>query len=277
MLQGDSVPGKPDAEKTMILNHKEAIRYLVENAPRITLKMELIYMLHYLLSDGLVESKNMGSVRTNGVRIGGSVYMPYEDPKRLESQLAKIAKKAAKINDPFKQSFFLLVHISYIQAFEDVNKRTARLSANISLITKNFVPLSFNDISIEDYMAAVIAIYELQDIRPLANLYYYSYMRTCVAYEATAKAVGFDEVRVRYRNERWAIIQEIILQCLVGDVMEQFIAQEAQKIPEISRKNFLEDITEDLELINEIRIVGLGGTPEQLRKWKNQSSKSSPR
>ena len=278
LLEGDGVPGKPDAEKTMILNHKEAIRYLVENAPRIKLKMELIYMLHYLLSDGLVDSKNMGSVRTNGVRIGGSVYLPYEDPKRLELQLEKIAKKAAKINDPFEQSFFLLTHISYIQAFEDVNKWTARLSANIPLITKNFVPLSFNDISVEDYMAAIIAVYELQDVHPLADLYYYySYMRTCVAYDATAKAVGFDEVRVRYRNERRAIIREIILQCLVGEAMQKFITQASQKIPNISRKDFLGDIAEDLELINKIRIVGLGVTPGQLRKWMNQSSKSLPK
>ena len=54
----------------------------------------------------------MGSIRTYGVRIGGSVYMPYEHPKRLESQLEKIAKRAAKIDDSLEQSFFLLVHTS---------------------------------------------------------------------------------------------------------------------------------------------------------------------
>ncbi|OFZ16403.1 MAG: hypothetical protein A2X86_22055 [Bdellovibrionales bacterium GWA2_49_15] len=41
------------------------------------------------------------------------------------------------IHDPFEQSFFALAHLSYMQAFEDVNKRTARLVANIPLIKTN--------------------------------------------------------------------------------------------------------------------------------------------
>ena len=146
LLHGDSPEGKLDEEKAMILNHKEAIRYLVNNAPKISVRKEVIYTLHYLLSDGLVEAKYAGKVRDYGVRIGGSTYMPFENSKRLQSQLVKIVQKAALINDPFEQSFFMLVHISYLQAFADVNKRTARLCANIPFITKNLVPLSFNDV-----------------------------------------------------------------------------------------------------------------------------------
>lgn len=141
LLHGDIAEGKLDEEKAMILNHKEAIRYLVNNAPRLFVKDQEIYTLHYLLSDGLVESKYAGKVRDYGVRIGGSTYMPFEDPRRLEFQLRKIADKAELIEDPFEQSFFLLIHVSYLQAFADVNKRTARLCSNISLITKNLVPL----------------------------------------------------------------------------------------------------------------------------------------
>ena len=99
----------------------------------------------------------------------------------------------------------------------------------------------------------------------------------CYPLSGKSKKNSFDPVRVQYRYERRAIIREIILQCLVGEVMQQFIRQEAQKIPEVSRKDFLGDIAEDLELINEIRIVGLGVTPEQLRWWMDQSSKSSPK
>ncbi len=91
-----------------------------------------------------------------------------------------------------------------MQAFSDVNKRTARLSANIPLIKNNFVPLSFNDVEREDYTSAMIAIYELQDIRPLLDLYVFSYMRTCALYDSTVKSMGFDEIRVRYRQQRRA-------------------------------------------------------------------------
>jgi Fic family protein len=195
----------------MILNHKEAIRYLVDNAPKLEVNRNTICTLHYLLSDGLVKPQDAGKVRRYPVRIGGSVYSPFEDTKRLEIQLEKIATKAALIEDPFEQSIFLLIHISYLQAFADVNKRTARLSANIPLIKGNLVPLAFSDVQKEDYLSAMIAIYELQDARPLVDLYAYSYMRTCAAYDTTVKAIGFDEARVRYRQERRSVVRAVIL------------------------------------------------------------------
>ena len=194
LLQGSSAEGKLEEEKVMILNHKEAIRYLVDNALRLNVNLQTIRTLHYLLADGLVEAKYAGKVRDHSVRIGGSTYIPFDDPKQLQVQLERIAEKAAFIKNPFEQSLFLLIHISYLQAFIDVNKRTARLSANIPLIIDNLVPLSFNDVERDDYISAMIAIYELQDVNPLIDLYAYSYMRTCAAYDATIKAIGFDEV-----------------------------------------------------------------------------------
>ena len=38
-----------------------------------------------------------------------------------------------------------MVHIPYLQPFEDVNKRVSRLGANIPLIKHNLSPLSFID------------------------------------------------------------------------------------------------------------------------------------
>lgn len=177
-------------------------------------------------------------------------------------------EKAALINDPFEQSFFLLVHISYLQAFADVNKRLARLAANISLIAQNFVPLSFNDVDLMDYRSAVITIYELQDVNPLIDLYVYSYMRTCAAYDATVKAIGFDEIRVRYRQARRAVVREVILQELTGKKMNEFVLREAKNnVAERDRSEFVADIMEDLEQMDENRLAGLGVTREQLHEW----------
>lgn len=88
LLHGDTPDGKLDEEKVMILNHKEAIRYLVDNAPRLNIRLETIFTLHYLLSDGLVEPECSGKVRNRSVRVSGSLYMPFEDPKRLKAQLS---------------------------------------------------------------------------------------------------------------------------------------------------------------------------------------------
>lgn len=268
LFHGEEAVGKLDKEKVMILNHKEAIRYLVDNSSRLKINSNVIYTLHFLLSDGLVEPQYSGKVRDYGVRIGGSTYIPFEDPRQLQNLLNDISDKASKIADPFEQSFFLLIHISYLQPFVDVNKRTARLSANIPLITRNLVPLAFNDVEVKDYMSAMISIYELQDIRPFVDLYVYSYLRTCAAYDSTIKTLGFDEIRVRYRQQRRKIIREIILKKLITDKIQIYLKKETQKlIPKEDQKAFLEDVFEDLNQIDESRIGGLGVTPQELKDW----------
>ncbi len=272
ILEGKGAEGKLDEEKVMILNHKEAIRYLVDQAPYLIVSTQTFCTLHYLLADGLVEAKYAGKIRDHGVRIGGSTYIPFEDPKKIEHQLERIAEKALLIKNPYEQSFFLLVQLTYLQAFTDVNKRTARLSANIPLVKHNLVPLSFNDVEREDYITAVIAIYELQDVRPLVDLYVFSYLRTCAMYDATVKAVGFDEVRVRYRTQRRAVLREIIVRHLHGDPLKEFItSQAAERIAENDRKAFIEDIDEDLEQMDESRIAGLGITSNELKDWQTRT------
>lgn len=269
LLHGKGVEGKLEEERVMILNHKEAIRYLVDNAPKLDPTRNVICTLHYLLADGLVEAAYAGKVRDYGVRIGGSTYIPLEGSKRLQQQLEAIATKAVAIRDPFEQSCFLLTHVSYLQAFADVNKRTARLSANIPLVKGNLVPLAFNDVKVEDYMSVMIAIYELKDVRPLVDLYAHSYLRTCVAYDATIRALGFDEVRVRYRRQRRDMVRDVLEQGLTGDAMQKAIKTTAQaQIPEIDRQAFVDDVLEDLEQIDEARLVGLGITVDQMLQWK---------
>ena len=101
----------------MILNHKEAIRYMVDNAPKLEITEQTICTLHYLLSDGLMDTRYAGKIRDHGVRIGGSTYIPFEDKKQLQFHLNRIIDKAASIENPFEQSLFLLAHISYLQGF----------------------------------------------------------------------------------------------------------------------------------------------------------------
>ncbi len=268
LLEGSSAEGKLEEEKVMILNHKEAIRYIVDNASRLTISEETICTLHYLLSDGLVEARYAGKIRDHEVRIGGSTYVPFKDKKQLQRRLNRIIEKAALIQNPYEQSLFLLVHTTYLQAFSDVNKRTARLSANIPLIKSNLVPLSFNDVEREDYISAIIAIYELQDVRPLLDLYLFSYMRTCAMYDSTVKAMGFDEIRVRYRQQRRDIIRHIILNQLTGASIKEYISSQNIKfIKKEDQASFFEDVMEDLREMDLSRIAGLGITPDQMNAW----------
>lgn len=272
LIQGESAAGKLDAEKVMILNHKEAIRYLVDNAEKIEVSSSTVCTTHFLLADGLVDAKYAGSVREEGVRIGGSTYLPYENPKLLNRQLGLICNKAALIQEPYEQSFFLLVHLSYLQAFIDVNKRMARMSANIPMIKNNLVPISFSDIEKDDYNSALLAVYELQDVEPLRDLFVFSYLRTCETYKATVEAMGFDFVRVKYRKERREMLRYIIERQFVGvDVQDYIDIQVKELIAEEDRDEFLDDIREDLRVLNPQRIAGLGITLEQFTAWKERA------
>lgn len=269
LLEGMAADNKLDAEKIMLLNHKDAIRLLVDGINRMEISTDNIRSLHYLLSDGLVPPGAAGQIRSDAVRVSSSTYIPLESQQRLEQQLALIADKARRITDPFEQSFFLLVHISYLQAFIDVNKRTARLACNIPLVRHNLAPLSFNDIDKDDYASAVIVTYELNDTRPLAELYAWSYLRSCKLYSATAEAIGIDPLRVQYRAIRRELIRDIVQQSLHGDTMERYIEEQTvQLVPPAHREKFLTDLYTDLNNLAPYNIAGLGFSLKQLEAWR---------
>jgi len=269
LFQGKSAPGKLDIEKLMILNHKEAIKFLVDGINRIKINIDNIKTIHYLLSDGLVLPSDAGQVRKEGVRISATTYMPLENHERLSRILSVICDKAQAIEDSFEQSFFLLVHTAYLQTFIDVNKRTARLVANIPLVRDNLVPLSFNDIDKEDYISAIIVIYEFNDVMPLADLFVWSYLRSCKRYDATVEAIGIDEFRVRYRKQRKELMAEIIKNNIVGDSILQFVKEKVKNtIPKKDQTKFVNEVISELNELENFKIVGMGITQAELENWK---------
>lgn len=268
VMEGVEPTGKLDEEKIMILNHKEAIRYLIDNIQKMKINFNEICTLHYLLSDALVPPQYSGKIRDHAVRISSSTYTTLENPQQLRDQLEIIYEKSTAIKDPFEQSFFLLVHIAYLQAFTDVNKRTARLSANIPLVKNNLVPLSFNSVNKDDYISSMMVIYELNDTRPLADLYCFSYARTCHEYTATIETIGFDEIRVRFREQRRNVIRNIIVMELTEKKLKNYIEKQTKKwIPQEHQAAFKKNIQEDLNEINFQRGAGMGVTRKQLQKW----------
>lgn len=268
LLEGVAAQGKLDAEKVMILNHLEAIRFLVDGIHRLRVDNDNIRSLHYLLADGLVAPGMAGQLRDEGVRISATTYMPLEGRARLERLLDQITSTAARILDPFEQSLFLLAHIAYLQGFIDVNKRTSRMAANIPLVRHNLVPLSFNDIDKEDYASAIIAVYELNDIGPLAELYTWSYLRSCERYGAAAEAVGIDSLRVLHRQRRRELIARIVREGRHGEVIEALLAESAAGLPEEQRAKFAEDTHSDLANLSAFSIAGMGLTREELEHWQ---------
>ena len=103
-------------------------------------------------------------MRAIPVGIAKTVYHPLAVPQLIEECFQHILDTAAAIADPFEQSFFAMVHLPYLQPFEDVNKRVSRLAANIPLIRHNLCPLSFVDVPERAYIDGILGVYELNRI-----------------------------------------------------------------------------------------------------------------
>ena len=180
---GQTAEGKDAFETQMILNHKAAIEYLVYDPVHAALTPDTVIALHALLSDGLMpDPLTCGRIRHRAVDIGGSVYLPIALPQRLEELFAITVSMAAEIRDPFEQAFFLMVHLPYLQPFEDVNKRVSRLAANIPFIAHNLCPLSFVDVPQQAYVDGVLGVYELNRVDLLRDVFVWAYERSCQQY-----------------------------------------------------------------------------------------------
>ena len=273
VMRGVGAEGKLKEEQVMILNHKEAIRYLAQNAAQLALQEETIRTLHYLLADGLVAPELAGQIRSDGVLVSGTTYAPLEGRDRLARHLQSLLKTASRIEDPFEQSFFLLAHLSYLQAFIDVNKRVARLASVIPLIRDDFVPQSFVDADKNDYMNALICVYEFNEVRPLAELYTWSYLRTCEHYNVSVQVLGFDELAVLYRAQRRALVGEIVRTLTPLSRVPAFLKKHMPRdIATEHREKFGQDLLTDLKQLNVTRLPGLGVDKRQLQAWLDLSS-----
>lgn len=269
--QGIGAEGRIYEETVMIINHKKAILFLIENARDVQLAPLTIFSLHNLLSQGLLRNpRSCGSIRKVDVDIGKSAYKPLNNPRQLAKIFELILFKARKIEDPFEQSFFVLIHLSYLQAFEDVNKRTARLSCNIPFIKENLCPLSFTEVSRGDCSAALLSIYEQNDIRPMLDLYCWAYQCSCEQYQVVKDTPGaIDALRVEYRQQRKDVMRQIAKKALRGvDVdVDRLIEAYCHKnnIEEVDR--FAAITLADLKTLHSGTIAGPGISAEELPRW----------
>jgi hypothetical protein len=207
VLQGAAAPGKPDAERIMILNHKEAIAYLVRNVETLQPDEDTIRTIHYLLADSLVAPGLAGQIRDESIRVSGTTYAPLEGRERLTRLLFGLLEKARAIGDPFEQSFFLLVH--------------------------------------------------------------WSYQRSCQRYDATAHAVGFDEIAALYRTQRRALVTDLVrAKVQQGKVAEWITANIPPNVEPQHREKFISDVASELKHLDLSRIGGLGITRQEFEAWQ---------
>jgi Fic family protein len=191
-----------DNDAVMLLNHKNAIEFMVDAVPEQGLLMGIVRNLHaVLMRDLLIDSDGLGAIRRKVVNISDTVYFPSQVPSLLSEMLERILDTASLVKNPIEAAFFLWVNIAYLQPFKDGNKRTSRLAANIPLMLYNRAPLAFLDVDRGHHAEAMLGVYERQDVSLAVDLFDWTYRRSCAKYAVVLEAMSApDPLRLRYRE-----------------------------------------------------------------------------
>ena len=271
ITEGGPAQNKSAMETQMILNHKDAIEFLVQNSSEIGINRYTILNLHALLSNNLLaDPAASGRLRTFGVGITQSAYTPLAVPQLIEELFEVILAKAALIENPFEQAFFLMVHLPYLQPFDDVNKRVSRLAANIPLNHHNLAPLSFTDVPEDLYTKGLLAVYELNRIELLKQVFIDAYQKSAAKYAKLRQTIGEpDPFRMRYREQLRELISTIIVNGLTRTAASTEINTAAAIIPEQDRNRFIEAAETELLSLHEGNFARYHATPSQYQKWRD--------
>ncbi|MDD5107171.1 MAG: Fic family protein [Desulfuromonadaceae bacterium] len=265
---GRYAEGKNAQEAQMILNHKAAIELLVDDADVIGFDTHTFLSLHGLLSENLMPNPDAsGRLRTRPVDIGGSVFVPLGAPQIINECFQEILDKAAEIADPFEQAFFVLVHLPYLQPFEDVNKRVSRLGANISLLKHNLCPLTFIDVPDRAYIDATLGICELNRVDLLSDLFVWAYERSTREYVVVSKSLAEPEpLRLQYRLQLHEIVADIVRKLRVD--VHQAIKQYAdEQLGKEDRQAFAEMVQEEIKRLHKGIIARYRIRPSEFEAW----------
>lgn len=162
--------GHKKEEAIMILNHKKALDYILENKYDFkNLTLRKIEDVHGVIVDGLSVAKGL---RKKAAGITGTKYRPLDNEYQIKEAMEKMIEFAnKKLADPFSKAIFTMLMISYIQPLEDGNKRASRLLGNAVLLSGDICPLSYRSINEADYKKAVILFYEQNSARFFKELF----------------------------------------------------------------------------------------------------------
>ncbi len=263
---GEEASGKPRKEAVMILNHKEAIQHVVDHLAEITISPQAISGIHALLANGLLVDPAMtGRLRRMPVGIAHSSYRPLDNPFAIEEEFRILVEKAAMIADPFEQSFFLLVHVPYLQAFDDVNKRTSRIASNIPLLKADLAPMSFLTIDDAAYTDGLIGVYELNNVALLREAYVDAYPASAQNYGVLrAELESPEKAALTYRDFVRKAIRYSVLECREfrrDDISA--LATEAG-IPEADREQVVDFVGKEFRGLHEGNVIRYRLRPEDL-------------
>lgn len=169
LRESKTADGKTQEEATMLLNHKYALRFILDNPDYLQeLTVSHIEDIHYLLTQGLSVDKG---IRHRRVGVTGTNYRPLDNEFQIREAMHDTCDLINSKDDVFEKALLTLVLLSYIQAFSDGNKRTARITSNALLIANGYCPLSFRSVDSIDYKKAMLIFYEQNNLYAFKQIF----------------------------------------------------------------------------------------------------------
>lgn len=169
LLEKETAAGKSKDEAVMLLNHKTALDFILDNPDYLSdLTVMKIENIHSILVKELAVDRN---IRSRRVGITGTNYRPIDNEFQIREALEQTCKLVNSRVSIFEKALLILLLISYIQPFTDGNKRTARIVSNALLIANNYCPLSFRTVDSIDYKKAMLLFYEQNNLSAFKQIF----------------------------------------------------------------------------------------------------------
>lgn len=161
--------GKTKEEAIMLLNHKDALDFVLDIPDYLKeLSVHRIEDIHSILTKELEVDRN---IRHRRVGITGTNYRPLDNEFQIREALEDTCTLVNGKDNVFEKALLTLVLLSYIQAFVDGNKRTARITSNAILIANGYCPISFRTVDSIDYKKAMLMFYEQNNIAAFKKIF----------------------------------------------------------------------------------------------------------
>ncbi|MFA6097441.1 MAG: Fic family protein [Candidatus Paceibacterota bacterium] len=169
ILEQKEAVGHEKKEADMILNHKDAFNFIYQSKDQFqTLTRANLEKLHEILVKNL--SIDIG-LRRKPVGVVGSKYQPLDNGYQISEAVEALSGAISKVESSFAKALIAILGISYIQPFEDGNKRTSRLMANALLLANQKAPLSYRSVDENEYREAILVFYEINSIIPFKKIF----------------------------------------------------------------------------------------------------------
>ena len=169
LRESKTADGKTKEEAVMLLNHKDALRFILDNPDYLqALSVSYIEDIHQLLTKELSVDRG---IRHRRVGITGTNYHPLDNESQIREALRDTCDLINSKENIFEKALLSLVLLSYIQAFADGNKRTARITSNAILIANGYCPLSFRSVDSIDYKKAMLIFYEQNNVSAFKQIF----------------------------------------------------------------------------------------------------------